>query len=1264
MVRNMNYLNLPKTNNDKMSETIRTFKREYSQLSNLVGYAAKNSGLLSNLRFFGNYEPGYDKGERSYSKDASADRMWKVVRILFPSTGGAFTTTSTSDSCFGKIVNDLKLGTRPIVILVELATFLRPIHDAVTANKNAAKEAFKPPNRDRNLALALNAANAELFKAQRDLRDEAMNQFPNFSEYKQLCDHVYEIITGAQGNEASLGYPKYLLEQILVGFVACHYDALGMESYVNGLRDEFFIDVDGGEEPDPDIAKIRAFVVALQAEQYPTPFGAELRAPINNGSAAIYDRTSGQFLKEEFPDCCETGIRHICSLLLWDYSSQRMRPSGNVEIDAFYKQYAPNDGSVSARSAWNKIVGDMNVGEHVAAARGMKVSYQFKSGPNKAEYDLDGFMENYALILMRLFGLETDDLVVKLIKCRDEQKAAKIEQFMAKLFDTISPSSYSCSFVGRWNGVHYGNMSVTIPGLVFIIVGNGHGELQIRGVKDEDEDEEDDDDYIATTSEEEDVAPRVNLWGVWDNPDPNDPNDPRWANEDVIQRQRDREDRNVRAVVGENRLDHIDPNDPRLVAIPRANEPLNNVFRQAEGFGDNYDGDANGHEIPVDDGDDDDTEDLGYVEFAEDLPRTFLVFRHLGISLPPNAFFDHMTMNFNNNIGIAHYVETVEPGMSVPEMQTLKHALRAFNWYDNAMGTDIRMDFALWYLIRQGTYNAFLKGLVKSLSAKTPEDLEILNELGVTCLGPKSFKRMDDRTSIEIPGWITHIGTSVLQRSKTLKSVTLPDLLTSIGSAFLYKCIALSSLVVPDSVTQIGFNFLYNCRSLRRVKLPSALTRIESGAFKECTSLERLDLPDTVTFIGDCFATRCNSIKVFYIPSMVEEVGSSFMHGCTNLREVVLPKSLKTVGSYFLSECSNLRSVLMHDEITNIKNGFLAYCVSIKTIDLPESIVEIGCRFMYGCKAIRTIELPPRLAKIGEFFMEDCTSLETLTFPDPITVIDGSTLGGCTSLRSVTLPRNLEIIGASVLKDCTSLETLTMYGSVRVIGAGFLSKCTSLRSITLSSSLNYIGTYFMQDCTSLEWLQFPNSVRTIKDGVLRGCTSLKSVTLPKSLERIDGEFLSGCESLTHLYLPKSVESIGNNFARNCHRLQCVTFPSRVTSIGYNFLLGCVDLQTLTFPDSVLTIDQSAMYQCVSLKSVKLPRYLKCISRNFMYGCSSLEKLILPEALETIEDEFMTGCTSLKTICVYRRFIERHAKRTHGPDLQERFPRDVHVETIG
>ena len=75
-------------------------KDEYKHLSPLWGFLALKSGLIYNLRFYGNMQWGYkqDGVTREYAKDIGNDGITKVIRILFPSTGGDLTTTSMAIS--------------------------------------------------------------------------------------------------------------------------------------------------------------------------------------------------------------------------------------------------------------------------------------------------------------------------------------------------------------------------------------------------------------------------------------------------------------------------------------------------------------------------------------------------------------------------------------------------------------------------------------------------------------------------------------------------------------------------------------------------------------------------------------------------------------------------------------------------------------------------------------------------------------------------------------------------------------------------------------------------------------------------------------------------------------------------------------------------------------------------------------------------------------------------------------------------------------
>ena len=70
------------------------------------GEAALLSGLIYNLRFYGNIEAGYEEGKRQYISDKGKDPLSNLVIALFPSPTGALNIETTGTDSFGKHIKD------------------------------------------------------------------------------------------------------------------------------------------------------------------------------------------------------------------------------------------------------------------------------------------------------------------------------------------------------------------------------------------------------------------------------------------------------------------------------------------------------------------------------------------------------------------------------------------------------------------------------------------------------------------------------------------------------------------------------------------------------------------------------------------------------------------------------------------------------------------------------------------------------------------------------------------------------------------------------------------------------------------------------------------------------------------------------------------------------------------------------------------------------------------------------------------------------
>lgn len=120
------------------------FKEGYEHLNVIYGFLADISGLPYNLRFYGNYKWGFDeKGKRDCASDKGKDPISQIVRILFPSTAGDFTTTANHESSLGHYIKDPKIIAfflNYIENLYERSKEFQGHHEEVSKYKKELKE--------------------------------------------------------------------------------------------------------------------------------------------------------------------------------------------------------------------------------------------------------------------------------------------------------------------------------------------------------------------------------------------------------------------------------------------------------------------------------------------------------------------------------------------------------------------------------------------------------------------------------------------------------------------------------------------------------------------------------------------------------------------------------------------------------------------------------------------------------------------------------------------------------------------------------------------------------------------------------------------------------------------------------------------------------------------------------------------------------------------------------------------------------------------
>lgn len=98
------------------------FRRDHKFFDVTLGEVALETGLIYDLRFFGNFTAGIDsEGNRQYIDDRSDDPMWNMVKILFPSSGGSLSEQTSAKLDFGHNVNE----TETVALLMNYVNALR-----------------------------------------------------------------------------------------------------------------------------------------------------------------------------------------------------------------------------------------------------------------------------------------------------------------------------------------------------------------------------------------------------------------------------------------------------------------------------------------------------------------------------------------------------------------------------------------------------------------------------------------------------------------------------------------------------------------------------------------------------------------------------------------------------------------------------------------------------------------------------------------------------------------------------------------------------------------------------------------------------------------------------------------------------------------------------------------------------------------------------------------------------------------------------------
>lgn len=442
----------------KLKGVTRYFKQGKELNSPLLGEVALETGLVTDIRLYGDFESAYDKeGKRDWVKDKSENALWNLSKNLFPSPGGSLSPVTNARSNFGKYV----VRPETVSILLNFCNHVRTSEKKQWSKKDL--EAAKKQTREM-IVRTLN------IKDRPDAPDVVVEgkqaEFLNSQEHKALDQSINQIIGSIYQSikdEKNSLTPKGTTEQLVTAFFC---DVFSTHEHIEQLLvhlDDNIVDRElvrnfQGEDyglRDLDAIKDRLKDVqdtyslddlyalsndSLLAGITPYKSGVNL---IAQNVTASYDRRRDQFTDQGgFVDCFEQVIRHICNLGAWNsatrafdltnlkrYVAENLPDSPYVKnLDDFFTLETPenaNDGDIKYKSAFNRFVGDLNAFDDT-----IHVDY------NKGNNELLPGYNNLIKVFQKTIGLRVENMP------QDNEASKKnwLRDALGQLFNAFNPN--------------------------------------------------------------------------------------------------------------------------------------------------------------------------------------------------------------------------------------------------------------------------------------------------------------------------------------------------------------------------------------------------------------------------------------------------------------------------------------------------------------------------------------------------------------------------------------------------------------------------------------------------------------------------------------------------------------------------------------------------------------------------------------------------------------------------------------------------------
>lgn len=392
------------------------FPADKELYSLINGAVALETGLIANIRFYGPTQLEERVGQRIYSEDRSnEDPLWNVVNLLF----------------LGRYI----ISPKTVALLLSFAHLARNHLEAIAG--------------------ILDSQATEITKSTSAVKDRAKNL-----KKRTILPLLTSIHKAISSETVSALYPSYSVEQVISAVFCYKFSSRHhIKEFLDFLPDsivnhniKFSIDDNGlTRAAFEEIYQARrpfsleeAYVLAhpdIVTSVTPYPVGAPL---ISNGSCLFYDRKNDSFVEElgTFADCVETASRHIFNLCLYNSSLKGFDitvlknlldtapfPKRLEKIIEFYNiqnVYQANAGDTPIRSAWNRVVADLNENDSVSPVKYKKRTNEISSG-----------LINFIFTFSQILGFEIDTST--LLMGSFDQKVLAVQKGFYAFLKVLNP---------------------------------------------------------------------------------------------------------------------------------------------------------------------------------------------------------------------------------------------------------------------------------------------------------------------------------------------------------------------------------------------------------------------------------------------------------------------------------------------------------------------------------------------------------------------------------------------------------------------------------------------------------------------------------------------------------------------------------------------------------------------------------------------------------------------------------------------------------